>query len=332
MGLTFLRYDRNGRRIVGHDGGDPVFRSNLRLLPDDSVGIFVSFNTIGPTEGVFAVRSVLLDAFLDRYFPTAPPPVEPTTPTAREHAQLAEGWYAPSDMKSSFFRILGVLDQTRVTANPDGTIVLSSQHALDGRLKSWREVEPFVWREVGGFDRLTMAVGNGRVTRIVNSSDVTGALLRVEPFRSAGYVLPLFAGVVVILVIAVIGWPIAALVRRRYGVRLDSGRRRAVRRFALAAAVLDLVFLLGWTILFQQLGDGRAELFSGSLDPFLRVLQVVGLAGALGSVAALWSAVLVWRNDPRWSTRMSSIVLAAGQAGFVWVGLVSGLLSQSLRY
>jgi hypothetical protein len=96
--------------------------------------------------------------------------------------------------------------------------------------------------------------------------------------------------------------------------------------------LLVLAFLLGWGIVFQQLCDGRAELFSRSLDPFLRVLQVVGLAGALGSVAALWSAVLVWHNDPRWSIRLSSIILAAGQVGFVWVGLVSGLLSQSFRY
>ena len=303
---SFLEYDRNGRRIVGHDGGDPVFRSNLRLFPDERVGLFVSFNTIGPTGGVFRVRSELIEQFIDRYFPGTP--VEQTaTSTANEHARAAAGRYESSDFKGSFFRVLRVLDQVIVRDNGDGTITYA------GTL--WREVDPWVWREVGGQATLTMTVSAGRVARIARSSDPTSVLIPAPWYRSSAYLLPLLLGSVVVLSAGVMTW-------RGAGLRWPS---RVV-------ALLDVVFLGGWLLLFQQLGAGHAEIFSGGFDPVLRVLQVIGLIGAAGSVVVASEAVQAWRSRDPWTRRMLCTVVALAAAGSAWFGIVSGLLSQSLRY
>ena len=313
---TFLSYDQDGRRIVGHDGGDPVFRSNLRLFLDDRVGLFVSFNTIGPNGGVFAVRSELLEQFIDRYFPTTTVD-EPAAPTAREHAGVAHGQYESSDQKASFFRVLRILDQVTVTDHGDGTIALSNEKHLDGTPKQWREVRPWTWRELGGPATLEMSESAGRVVRIARSTDPTAVLMPAPAYRSSAYLLPLMIGSVLILAIAVLTWPVAAL---------------AVQRSTRVVALVDLVFLAGWMVLFQQLSAGHAEIFTSSLDPILRVLQALGLLGAVGSLLVLWNLGRAWEQTTSWPVRLFNAAVAIAAVGSAWFGLVSGLLSQSLRY
>jgi hypothetical protein len=314
---TFLSYDRDGRRIVGHDGGDPVFRSNLRLFLDDRVGLFVSFNTIGPNGGVFAVRSELLEQFIDRYFPTTTVD-EPAAPTAREHARVAHGQYESSDQKASFFRVLRILDQVTVTDHGDGTIALSNEKHLDGTPKQWREVGPWIWRELGGPATLEMTESAGRVLRIARSTDPTTVLMPAPVHRSSVYLLPLMIGSVLILAIA--GADLARRRARRPAIdsrgrtgrpRLPGGmdgalpaaRRRALRRSSPAASIR-----------------------------ILRVLQALGLLGAVGSLLVLWNLGRAWEQTTSWPVRLFNAAVAIAAVGFAWFGLVSGLLSQSLRY
>jgi hypothetical protein len=122
---------------------------------------------------------------------------------------------------------------------------------------------------------------------------------------------------VVILVITVVTWPIAAI---------------AVPRVARVVALVDLLFLAGWMALFQQLGAGHAEIFTDSLDPWLRVLQALGLVGASGTILVGWNLVRSWRRTTSWPIRIFNSALGLATAGFAWFGVVSGLLSQSLRY
>jgi len=77
--LGFYEESQNGHRIIGHGGDTQVFHSDLHLILDANVGFFVSYNSAGRDPA--SPRTVLLDAFLDRYFPAAGPPV-PTLATA----------------------------------------------------------------------------------------------------------------------------------------------------------------------------------------------------------------------------------------------------------
>jgi CubicO group peptidase (beta-lactamase class C family) len=334
MALTFWEQDRNGHHILGHDGGNPVFRSNLRLFPDDNVGVFLSFNAIGPDSGVFPVRSVFLDEFIDRYFPGAPAE-HATMSTAREHARMAAGIYEASDRKSSFFRVLGLFDQTEVTANSDDTIVLSSQTNLDGSPKKWREVGPFLWREVRGQDLLAMKVIDGRVVTIARSFDPAGALLPA-PFGRPAWLLAAMLVSAVILLLFSISWPATALARRRYGLPPPfAGRRAFAHHLARGVALVILLYVAAWALLLQQVAAGEVELFSvGTASVFsgLRILQLLGLLGAVGSAAVLWNLWISIRQDVGWARRVSSGLLAIACLIFVWFGLASGLLDQSMRY
>ena len=85
MDLGFYEENRNGQRIIGHGGDTIVFHSDLHLLLDANVGIFMAFNSAGKAGAVNDVRNEIFRAFLDRYFPWQPPSA-PTLDTAKADA------------------------------------------------------------------------------------------------------------------------------------------------------------------------------------------------------------------------------------------------------
>ena len=70
MAYGFYEESRNGRRIIGHAGDTTQFHSDLHLIPDAGLGFFISYNSTG--RGQISPRTILWEAFLDRYFPETP--------------------------------------------------------------------------------------------------------------------------------------------------------------------------------------------------------------------------------------------------------------------
>ena len=72
----------NGHRSIGHRGDTYIFHSELQLIPDLGVGIFVSYNSGAGRP----VRKELIGGFMDRYFLVEKPaPLEPPADFA-DHA------------------------------------------------------------------------------------------------------------------------------------------------------------------------------------------------------------------------------------------------------
>ena len=67
-------------------------------------------------------------------------------------------------MESSFFSLLSLAGPIKVVANEDGTISVPMATNLAGVPVKWREVEPFVWRDVDGKNLLSAEV-RGRTRR-----------------------------------------------------------------------------------------------------------------------------------------------------------------------
>ena len=90
MAYGFYEETRNGHRIVGHAGDTGAFHSDLHLVLDSGLGFFVSYNSAG--RGQVSPRTILWEAFLDRYFPFEPPtaavPGERRTGHRRDQRQL----------------------------------------------------------------------------------------------------------------------------------------------------------------------------------------------------------------------------------------------------
>jgi hypothetical protein len=185
--------NRNGHRIIGHEGDTRLFHSALILFPDDHVGLFVSLNSLGRDSGAYAVRTGLLDGFADRYFPG--PPLQgfmpPATPTA--DAAVMVGHYDGSRREeTSFAAMLNLILQVTVTADEMGHIVASPVTGLGGQPRPFEEVAPFVWREIGGQDRLAAKVVDGKIVMWAEDGDSPYLVYTRTPnWRDATWLIPL---------------------------------------------------------------------------------------------------------------------------------------------
>ena len=295
----------------------------------------MAFNSDGVDGASWDILTKLFEQFTERYSPVALPE-EATAPTALEHARLlaAAGPYQSSRRaESSFLRVLALLDQQSIEVNDDGTIVLPSQTGLNGQPKVWREVAPFVWREVGGVQRLGALVVDGQVralgldqyagTQILQSASITNASTNA---------MQVVMWAAIVLLLTVIHWPVAALVRRRYAVPLALTPREAKSRALVRIGALSaLALLLGWMLVFLT-GMKDLATFGDSLDPWLRLLHLFGLLATAGAGVALWNAWLAWRGAQGLGARFWSVVLAAALAVIVWFAFAFNLITLGLDY
>ncbi|RJG17649.1 serine hydrolase domain-containing protein [Massilia cavernae] len=143
--LGWAKFRHNGQGLIGHDGATFYFHSNLVLIPDAGVGIFVAYNSSG--NGAEGTIGPVFRAFMDRYFPYAPAPVT-AAPLPAGHVPDFSGYYMSSRRGESNLAYLGALfGQTRVVANGDGTIKAGKLLGGPQPAISWRQTAPGFWTD-----------------------------------------------------------------------------------------------------------------------------------------------------------------------------------------
>lgn len=335
MALGFYREDRNGRSVIGHAGATEGFYSNLHLLIDDNVGVFISMNSAGRDVAAGGVIRVLLRDFMDRYYPAPASPRLPTTTTAMEHAKAMQGYYWPTRrMDSTFFSSLKLLRQTRVTARDDGTIVVDAIRNPDGRPKVWREIGPYLWEDEARATRLAAVVRDGKVINYATDGAApVNVMQRVPVWAEAGWSKPALNGVVLYFGLIVALWPLSAVagwfLKRRFAPR---GRRLLLYRLVRAGAVCGLLTVGASLMALSQLGASFMTMDS-HIDPAIRAAQVFAAGAFLGGLASLANALAVWRDHTaRWWGRLCSLASVAAFALFAWFALTLNLFTATTMF
>ncbi|MEV4118838.1 serine hydrolase domain-containing protein [Micromonospora sp. NPDC049645] len=328
MTLGFFAEDRNGHRILGHGGDTKYFHSHLQIYPDDRAGIFLSLNSNGTgAMDSHELRASVVNGFADRYFPAREDQptagVDPAT-TAR-HAALAAGTYESSRaIRSNFLTAIGLVGRTTVSV-ADGNRLRLTPGPLSDSPALYEEVAPWVWREVGGQRTIAMRATGDRVEAI--GFDSAFALLPVEPARASTVAIPLLALSTVVLILAVLSWPVGAVVRRRLGraPRERAGRTaRVLSRLAVAGTLLALT---GWVLSITTI-MGLHDV-PGAVLRTLQVLQLVGLLGVLPAGVRLVDDV---RRHVGWPRIVGSGLLLFALAGAGWFAVEFHLLAPSISY
>lgn len=335
MLLGFYETNINGRRAIAHGGDTQWFHSYLHLFPDDGIGLFVSMNSAGKEGASGAIRTALFEKFADRYLPgpLADGKVDPET--AKQHAQQIAGRYDNSRRsETSFISLAYLVGQATVTANDDGTITVPMLTGLNGQPKKWREIAPYVWRDVAGGDRIAAKVVNGRVERF--STDPISPFMmfdRTPWWKSAGWLTPLLVVALGALALTVLAWPMSALVRRHYGVgyRLSGSDARAHRRVRIAALAVLVVTVAVFAMVGSMLSSFK--LMTPDKDVIIHVLRLLSLLVLpIGTAVAVWNAWTVLRSGRRWPAKLWSIVLALSCLGILWVCIIFRVMGYSANY
>lgn len=335
MALGFYHEDRNGLNIVGH-GGDTIFmHSDLHLFLDKNVGLFLSMNSTGKAAAVHPLREQLFEDFADRYFP-APAQNLPTASTAKSHGETMSGHYVSSRAGGfNFTRLLAMLGETSVGVDKSGYLIASTITDPSGTPRKWREVGPWIWQEANGTDKLEAVLdANGHVKMF--SITPYAAIIEFLPApasMNAAWILPVGGAALLVMLIAGTGWPTVALVRRRYKYASElSGRPLLLHRMTRATAWLYLAVVVGWALVLIAIAKDLTAL-NGGLDIWIRLLQLILIAGIVGTLATIWNAYRVAHAPGRHRiATIWAILIALAAALLAWLCIDAGLLTASLNY
>ena len=329
MAHGFYEESRNGHRIVGHGGDTQWFHSDMHFMPEDHVGFFISYNSVG--NGIVDPRGTLWRAFLDRYFPSPLPVLTPAA-TNLEHGRAVVGTYQSSRRaETTIASAISMLGQANVTTNSDSTISNGEMDAT-GNPKRFREIAPWVFREVNGPDHVAFPT-NYAGDRVMADDTPIAVGLPVSFLKRSKLNLTLLGIALVSFVLTLLAWPVGAMLRRHYAHELVlAPPYRWLRLIVRIAALLAILFVALWGKFLSGV-QGDIARFSSDADGSLRLLQLLALLGVLGGIAAVALAVRSWSDGSvwRWTAVWNTILAAA----FVWYAgfLVNWhLFTPSLRY
>ena len=298
MTLGFFEEDRNGHRILGHGGDTQHFHSEMQILPEERSGIFVTLNGSGNADmASHILRLDIVDGFYDRYFPAEDGSVQETSveDTAAEHAAMAAGSYMTSRrMESNFLAALDLLGQTKVQDLGDGTILVTPGPGTFAPTV-YEEIEPWVWRQVGGNSVLAMRPDQDGNTVEAISFESAFTLLRIDTEYQPLLALPIIIGSVLILLVTVLSWPIGALLRWRSSRPGRSREGRLARVLTRVGVGSALAALLAWVAVVMVIME-----FLPLPALALRAVQALQLIGILGILPAAWSLFQDVRRRAGW--------------------------------
>ncbi|MFZ2236041.1 MAG: serine hydrolase domain-containing protein [Dokdonella sp.] len=335
MVLGFYEDNINGHRVIAHAGDTQWFHSDLYLFLDDGVGLFVSFNSPGKEGVAGKIRGDLFKQFADRYLPGPISEGTVDVATAKLHAQQMLGVYENSRRSNDTFTSLANLaGQTKVVLTKDGSISLPSLTDLGGQAIKWREIAPYVWRDINSGNRLAAKVVDGKVQRF-GVEPISPFMLfdRVPWWKSSAWLVPAFIVALLALALTVLAWPVSALVRRHYKApyRL-SGMDRKAHRTVRFAALVTLVTIFAAMIFLSMLLSNFDRLNAGN-DWIVSLLRIAALiVFPIATLVAAWSTWVTIRSNRRWTAKLWSIVLFLSCLTVLWVSYAFGLAGFTANY
>jgi len=333
MGLILMEYSMNGQRIIGHGGDTIFFHSDMILMPDAHIGLFISYNSAGSRPG--GGRTEVIHAFLDRYFP------EPVAATplidlkkAQADGRSVSGLYTGSRRaESTFLKVAALLGQISVRSDQDGVLTIDGLQSPRGGLKQWREIGPLVYREVGGPDVIAFRQnGNDVVTELLPAMPIQLAQ-RVSGLGNKKVLMPLVGTCLAVIVLTLLFWPVAALVRKRYGRPLFTNTiDRVLYLMIRVACLFQIVFVL-LIVLPLSLTDKNIGFLGDGIDPWLNTAHILGWLATAGLAVMAFAAMRFWRVPSLgWWARVHTSLLFVASAIFLLFAWWTHLLSPSLKF
>lgn len=307
----FWELKLNNLRTIGHGGDSIWFHTLLILIPEKNVGLFVSYNSEG--DGGPA-RDQLLQAFLDRYYPAPEMPELKPSPDFKKRAKRYTGSYKLARIVfTSYEKLMTLMMKVDVKATDEGTLLTPFPAGLGD--KQWVEVEPLVFRELGGQDTLVFREDNkGRITNLFVSSFPYFALIKMAWHETPAFHYSLLV-VTMILFLSTLVWPGSALFRVLCRRRKEEKKGpRSARWLVGVLSALNLFFVIG---LLMVLSDPMELMFG--VPSALKVFLVFPIISAVLTVGALIYTFLAWRKK-FWTgcARLHFTLIVLASLVFIW--------------
>jgi len=307
-------FSDNGQWVLGHLGYAPVMNSELMLLPDQHLGIYIVYNSLEARGAGLADQHVGFQrAFFDHYYPA--PAVAPIQPSAdfTARADRFAGYYRDANSHSTtpekaqyLFNVLEIRN------GGDGTLVVP-MGGLDLRFV---EVEPLYFRQMdGSFSMFFREDDKGNIVYIFTDIIPQWGFRKLDWYETPGFNM-LLALVCVLIFLSMLPVALIRFIRsRRNGERLDSRGVRTAERIIFAIVLLNLLFVTGIAVWFRPMHPSELH----SIPRIVEIVMGLGVLAAVITVGALFYTVLAWKNR-YWGVayRVYYTLVTITAVAFVW--------------
>jgi hypothetical protein len=302
--LGFYEDYMNGRRILGHGGDSNYFHTELGLLQEEGIGVFVSVNTGGTAA---LVPRHFLRAFMDHYFPARLPSVKAPDDFGSRAGKYAGHYRALRHSYTRFEKVLALLGGASVAPTADNTLLIPG---LIGDADQYVEVAPAVFRKVHGDETVAFVENDaGEVVGMV------GQFPFIPFYKLRAYESPPFH--FTLLGLSLLFFLIALVSALRNWKRDKAGPRAArwARRNLGLLGALHLAFLVGIVSIFAAGMDDIIFALPKGLYAVL-TLPLVALPLTLLAVVLV---VRVWR-EKYWTrgSRLLHTAAVVAAVALVW--------------
>ena len=303
----FFDFSDNGQRAIGHSGESRPVNTLLLLLPDQNLGVFVSYNSAGGGD-LTNQHLGFQRAFFDHYYPV--PAVEPIQPPAdfAERARRFEGSYRLT--RSSYTtleKVMGLMGGTvEISDSGDGALLFTTPWG------EWRvvEVEPLYFRQADGQFAIVFAEDDrGRITHMFTNVTPMFAFEKLNWYEAPAFNMALLLGCVLMF----LSMSPAAAIRLIRNRRNPAPRGiRMAQSIILGISVLNLLFLVGTVV-----WGNPFPLFGVSM--IYKLVLGLGVLSAVLTVGALVYTVQAWKNG-YWGIafRAYYTLVTVAAVAFVW--------------
>jgi CubicO group peptidase (beta-lactamase class C family) len=281
--LGFYEKSSHGLRIIGHGGDTRWFHTDLALIPDEKLGVFVSYNTSTGGELSFGP---FMNEFLDHYYPLPTPAVAAVTDAPQQARRVAGEYEFNRHSYTTFQKAIGLGGDIRVSAADSGRLVLHSALG-DMRLVP---VGPLLYRdELGGDLVAFQSDAKGRIARGFLGEAPMMTMERV-PFSQSLPLHWILLGLGVVVFLGILAAAVGRFVRRRVGEAYP-GDALPGRWLLITFSLADLLFIIAVVTIV----GGSGGLLEGPLTS-LKIALILPILALLCTLAAVYVAARHWRT------------------------------------
>jgi len=307
----FWEMTHNNIRTISHGGDTFLFHSILSIVPEKHLGLFVSFNSFG---GSWPVYDNFIKAFLNHYYP-APElaDIKPPQDLKKRVNRLIGSYGVTRVVSTTYEKLMALMMVVKVEATEDSTLLITMPMGLGS--KQWVEVEPLVFREVGGQDTVVFGENSkGRISNVFFSQIPILAGVKLTWYKTPGFHYSLLA-ICMILFLSTLSWPASALSKLLCRSKKEiPGAPWLVRLIAGGMSMLYIFFLIG---IFSTGSDPLEFMFG--VPSALKILLILPILSALLTIVALFFAYVGWKNK-YWTVcgRVHYTLVVLASLFFLW--------------
>ncbi len=243
MAYGFFHQVDHDQVVLSHGGDTLLFHSNLRLLPEENMGIFISTNG---SKGDAVVESVI-SGFMDYYYPQESVPFARTDDFEQRASQYRGSYFLSRSNFTGIEKIVfSLLSGVNITVDQDNNVLVT----YGGQTVRYVEVEPnLLINPDDPADRLILKDIDGQITIHPN---VPFVFIKSPWYRSQALFGLIFIGGLILFLVMTVRW-IFEFFHNRKNIQKQPRSLRLFRFFASLFGMVLFVFLIGLVFVFSDI-------------------------------------------------------------------------------